>query len=41
VHSDDRKFEEWLDSGRIIEPPGNVSVSQQRTFQRMATWESR
>jgi hypothetical protein len=41
VHSDDRKFEEWLDSGRIIEPPGNVSVSQQGTFQRMATWESR
>jgi hypothetical protein len=41
VHSNDRKFEEWLDSGRVVEPPGNVSISQQRTFQRMATWESR
>jgi hypothetical protein len=41
VHIDDRKFKEWLDSGRVVEPPGDVSISQQGTFQRMATWESR
>jgi hypothetical protein len=41
VYVDDRAFERWLDIGRKVEPPGNVSISQQGTFQRMATWESR
>jgi hypothetical protein len=41
VYGDDREFEKWLDSGRVVVPPGNVSISQQGTFQRTATWESR
>jgi hypothetical protein len=41
VHRDDRQFEKWLDSGRVVESPGKAALSRKGTFQRVATWEGR
>jgi hypothetical protein len=41
VHRNEQEFEAWLDLGRVVETPEEVSLSPRGTFERVATWESR